>query len=244
MLLAAAPFVACGAAGAATLTTITRRNTRSRRVRLWTMPLFALLFPGCDCSMNAYAPSLRAMPSWLAAYAIVWASCCNPLALVTTATVLGPHMLYSRLVAGAIAATLTALAWSRLPAARSPHECEPSGFLDSFVALAGTGIASFAVAAALSAACLAFHPDVARGSGAFGAAVAGALLSPCSSADAVLARVLFERPGAQLAFMIAAQCCDIRQLWLLGRCFGVAHAVRASCAALLACTMGYLLASR
>jgi uncharacterized membrane protein YraQ (UPF0718 family) len=242
MLLAAAPFLACGAVGAAALATVTRRSARSRR---WALPLGALLFPGCDCSLNAYAPSLRAAPSWLAACAIVWASCCNPLALVTTATVLGPTMLRSRLVAGAAAAALTAFGWSRLRAPHPPHACDAqAGFWDSFVRLAGTGIASFGIAAALSAVCLAVRPDIARGSGPLGAALAGALLSPCSSADAVLARVLFERPGAQLVFMVTAQCCDIRQIWLVMRCFGVAHAVRASCAALAACAIGYLLASR
>jgi hypothetical protein len=74
------------------------------------------------------------------------------------------------------------------------------------------------------------------------AAVAGALISPCSSADALLAAIFFRSRPEQLVFVIAAQCLDIRQLALIARLFGVANAMRASAAALAGCTIGYILA--
>ncbi len=243
MLLGAAPFLTCGALGAATLGSLTSGNGSTLRAGRWALPLFALIFPGCDCSMNAYARSLRGAPPWLAACAVVWGSCCNPLALVTTQAILGPRMLCCRMVAGAVAAALTALLWMRLPAASSAHACERrGGFLDLFSRLAAGGVTSFAVAASLAATWLAIAPGTTLGRQPLAAGLMGALLSPCSSADAVLARVMFERPASQLAFMIAAQCIDVRQVALVAHTFGPAHAARASFAAVVACAVGCLLA--
>ena len=64
------------------------------------------------------------------------------------------------------------------------------------------------------------------------AAVFGALLSPCSTADPLLAAAVLRDPRAQLAFMLASQCLDVRQMSLLRRHFGVARmAIAAVCAA-------------
>ena len=237
MLVGSAPYVAAGAVAGAIATLVGRSNAA--------VPLFALLFPGCDCSMNAYAPALRTAPPGAAGFAIVWGSCCNPLALLATATILGPRMAVGRIVAGAIAATLTALMWSRMPRVTAVHACTGQrDFLASLSSLANSGVRSFAVAAGASALYLAFFArETHRAGGPVMAAALGAMISPCSSADAVLARVLFNSPRSELAFIVAAQCLDLRQTVLVWRSFGIAHAIRALGAASLACAAGCLFAS-
>ncbi|HEV2037094.1 MAG TPA: hypothetical protein VGQ96_00690 [Candidatus Eremiobacteraceae bacterium] len=238
MLLGAAPFLTAGAVAAAAAASATPTLAM-------TLPLFALLFPGCDCSINAYATQLRCERPSVAAFAVVWGSCCNPLALFSTATILGPHLLCSRLIAGTIAATLTALAWARLPVAKVTHACqERVDFWESFLGFARGGIASFAVAACVSSAFMALFAKAPPAHGFAGAALLGALLSPCSSADPLLARVLFRDPATELTFIVASQCLDVRQVMLVRRCFGTAHALRAAAAAVLACVAGSVYAAR
>jgi len=70
--------------------------------------------------------------------------------------------------------------------------------------------------------------------GLLGAAIAAALLSPCSFADALLARVWCTTAAAQLTFMLAAQTVDVRQLMLQRGLFGW----RSACAALASATGG------
>jgi len=234
MMVGAAPFLAAGALAASVAV----------RMRV-ALPLFALLFPGCDCSMNAYAPSLPHARPGLSAVAIVWGSCCNPLALYTTAAVLGPRMLLYRVIAGAIATALTAAAWSKIPAPAHAGTCaQPHNFSRSLVDLAGRGVTSFAIAAGVSAVFLALRTHSMHGLGPSAAALLGAVLSPCSSADALLARALFAEPGTQLVFVIAAQCLDVRQLIVVYRSFGATRAAGACCAAIVACCIGRALVQR
>lgn len=234
MMVGAAPFLAAGAlaAAAAARTSIA-------------LPLFAMLFPGCDCSMNAYASSLRHARPALSAFAIVWGSCCNPLALYSTAAILGPRMLLYRMIAGAIAASLTGIVWSRIAMSSHAVACaEAKSFWRMLVDLCGHGITSFAIAAGLSAIFLTLHVPSAQAMGPVTAALVGAALSPCSSADALLARVLFAQPATQLVFVVAAQCLDVRQISLVWRFFGATHAVGAICAAVVACCAGHVLVQR
>jgi uncharacterized membrane protein YraQ (UPF0718 family) len=234
MLLGAAPFLMMGAFAGA----IAGRAG-------FAFPLFAILFPGCDCSMNAYAASLRRFPPCVSALAIVWGSCCNPIALFSTATVLGPHMVVNRVIVGAVAATLTAILWSRLPVTAPESSCEETHiFWDSFIQRGGSGIASFAVSAFVSAAYISLLAKSMHPAGAVTAALLGAVLSPCSSADAILARVLFTVPANQLIFIVAAQCLDVRQMYLLHRTFGMRHAALAFCAAATACLAGWAFLER
>ena len=209
------------------------------------LPFFAMLFPGCDCSMNAFASSLRRVRPALSAFAIVWGSCCNPLALYSTAAILGPHMLLYRMISGAIAAALTAVAWSRMPALRHARTCgERHSFSRVVVDLAGHGVASFAIAAGVSAIFLTLRANSVHAVGPLAAALVGAALSPCSSADALLARVLFPQPATQLVFVVAAQCLDVRQISLVYRVFGATHAAATCFAAIVACCVGGVLVQR
>ena len=154
-------------------------------------------------------------------------------------------MLLYRVVSGAIAAALTAAVWSRMPRSHDFGACaEPHSFWRSFVDLGGNGVGSFAIAAGISTVFLAFFARSVHAMGPVAAGVVGALLSPCSSADALLARVLFREPGTQLVFIIAAQCLDIRQISLLYKSFGATYAAGAFGAALVACFVGHALALR
>jgi len=69
------------------------------------------------------------------------------------------------------------------------------------------------------------------------AALFGALLSPCSTADPLLAAALIRDPRAQLAFMLAAQCLDVRQMLLIRRHFGVVRMAAAAICAAGACAI-------
>jgi uncharacterized membrane protein YraQ (UPF0718 family) len=70
-----------------------------------------------------------------------------------------------------------------------------------------------------------------------GAALLGALLSPCSTADPLMAAALMHDARAQLAFMLAAQCLDVRQLLLVLRHFGVSRVVAAAVCSASACAI-------
>jgi uncharacterized membrane protein YraQ (UPF0718 family) len=111
-----------------------------------------------------------------------------------------------------------------------------------FVDLAGKGVASFAIAAGVSAVFLTLRVLSVHDDSAVTAGVIGALLSPCSSADALLARVLFREPATQLVFIVAAQCLDVRQIGLVYKFFGARHAAGAIASAVVACCAGYALA--
>lgn len=241
MLLGAASFLTAGGLVAAAAARLEQSSWLSRA-----LPAFAMLFPGCDCAMNAYGASLRSARPAVAAFALVWGASCNPLALISTEMILGPRMLGCRVIAGLVAAGLTALAWSRLPQQAPAHACDALlGYWDSFVRVTGGGIASFSIAAAISTLCLMFLPEAPLLSDrpAF-AALVGAALSPCSSADSLLARALFRSPVDQLAFVVAAQCLDVRQILLLRTSFGAGAAIRAFCAAVVACSVACFIAAR
>jgi len=62
-------------------------------------------------------------------------------------------------------------------------------------------------------------------------------MSPCSSADALLARALFTQPKCELAFVIAAQCLDVRQALVLVRAVGARRAFGALATSMVACTI-------
>ena len=74
------------------------------------------------------------------------------------------------------------------------------------------------------------------------AALAGALLSPCSSADPMLARIFAGSASGQTAFVIAGQCLDVRQTQLLLRSYGLPRALIAWLCGALACAIASSLA--
>jgi uncharacterized membrane protein YraQ (UPF0718 family) len=67
------------------------------------------------------------------------------------------------------------------------------------------------------------------------AALLGALLSPCSTADPLMAAAFMRSAHAQLAFMLAAQCLDVRQMFLMLRHFGRSRMIAAAVCAACAC---------
>lgn len=246
MLLGASPFLVAGAVAASIAERLECAKLRSS-VRRYAAVAFPFLFPGCDCSMNSYARVLRGQHPALAACAVVWGSCCNPVALLCTARILGIRMMAFRIIAGLAAAGLTALFWSfnnKSNAAVAPVCDTDGGWCEHFVRSCGDGLSSFAKAAGLSCIILIAAPSLSTVvHGPFFAGAVGAILSPCSTADALLAAVLLRGRPDQLVFITAAQCLDIRQLTLLLRSFGAVHTIAASAAALIACTLVYLLAS-
>ncbi len=243
MLLGASPFLAFGALAAAAAAKVAAHPPSRAIFARWFPVVIAVAAPCCDCSINALAASLRTLSPRLAAFSLVWGSCCNPPALVATALILGPRVLVCRIIAGAVAAAVTALTWSRLPLQHRETDCAHRGVVESFARSASAAVVSFSAAAAVSAAALALFGNLALGPNVFIAAAAGALLSPCSSADAMLASVLFRQSTAQLAFVVAAQCIDVRQMVVLYRCFGASHAHRAVAAAAVGLVLGCLCAS-
>jgi hypothetical protein len=197
-----------------------------------------LLNPGCDCSQNGFADALRRSNPATAGFALTWGAVCAPMALVTTHAILGDRALVARLIGGAVAASVTALAWSRAGAPQSDEPAcgHPATSLAEHFGRAICGIAVAALAAALLIGLLKVAPALSRFvSSPIAAAFAGSLLSPCSTADAVIARVFTESRPAQAVFMVAAQCADIRQFGMLRRSFGLSRAVLAMGAGIAGC---------
>lgn len=232
IVLEALPFVAFGAFAASFVTRI--------RAERWA-PLVAAVLPGCDCGLAGFAPALaRARPA-SAGFALAWGAAANPAALLATHAVLGDRALLARLGGAAVAATLSAALWSaraRQPATRDACGAH-RGAADRIAAAFGP--------LALTAVCAAALILVPRADEALrspmAAAAAGAILSPCSTADAVLARVLVHGAGGQAAFVIAAQCVDVRQLTVIARHFGAAAAAAAAIAGAAGCVIAWLLAA-
>jgi uncharacterized membrane protein YraQ (UPF0718 family) len=104
---------------------------------------------------------------------------------------------------------------------------------DLAAALSGVAYAATAAVAikALAPAALFAHLAPA------GAALLGALLSPCSTADPLMAAAFIRDAKAQLAFMLAAQCLDVRQLLLVLRHFGISRMVTAAACSAGACAV-------
>ncbi|MBC5825731.1 MAG: hypothetical protein GIW99_05725 [Candidatus Eremiobacteraeota bacterium] len=190
--------------------------------------------------MNGFAPALARLPAPLAGFALTWGACCGPAALLATRVTLGNRMLFIRLAAGFVAAVLTAALWCgarmRCPARCSDQAATPVEHLArAFTALG--------MAAAVAGCWRAAAPDLLTHTDSpLLAAIVGALLSPCAASDAPLARVLSPAPASQAAFMIAAQCLDVRQLSLLRRHFGPRRMLLAAAAAAAACAAAAALA--
>ena len=224
ILLAALPYLFAGAASACALMRLAPRNRLA--------PLLALAAPGCDCSINGFAGALRDHNPALAGFALTFSAACGPAALLATHAVLGNSFVAARIAGGSVAAVITAISWS---VARSggPSACAHDRAASTLCDHLDASIRGFLVPAIVAALLVTLAPDAARAlPGAPFAALAGAVLSPCSTADAVLARVLFVDHHSQAAFVIAAQCVDLRQLAMLRRNFGT---VRCALAALAGC---------
>ena len=239
IMLTSVPFVAGGAWAAALAQRFLQRGGGA-------VAFVALLSPGCDCSVTGFAAALRAGSPALAGFVLTFSAAAGPAALIATHAALGDRMVVARIVGAFIAATLTGAMWhasrpifqTRERVACDAVACEPA-FCDRVC----TALAGLAVSAGCAAAVLAVAPDALRQfASPLTAALAGALLSPCSTADAVLARVLLHDRAAQAAFVIGAQCVDVRQLAMLVRVFGLRRALLAAAAGCAGCVVASMAA--
>lgn len=236
IVLAAAPFVLAGALGAFAV----------ERLRLRGAPaLFAAaLAPGCDCSMNGFANALADSPPRVAGAALAWGAACNPIALMTTAAVLGPHLVIARLFGAAVAAFGIWFSWGAGEAAGhcGPHEVAGGGMCGIAASLE-RGLRTLMPAVLVGAVVPILISARSLGHASpLMAALFGTLLSTCSSADPVLASVLARDAPAQAAFMLASQCADVRLLWLVLRSFGIRRMLFAAIAGVCGCAAAALTA--
>lgn len=247
MLAGAAPFIVCGGLAAALALRLSRRVTPIGR---GLAPIAALLCGACDCTLFGYAPALRDAPRWLSSFALTLAACCGPVALVATWRTMGVRMLVLRGAAGLLAAVLSAVFVCRdrskdtaAPGRRRCAHAQHDARLFSLAASLAHGFTSFSCAAALGSLLLAFAAGALAHTGPLAAAIAGALISPCSTADALLARSFFRPASDQIAFIIAGQCLDWRQLTLMYRTFGLRTMLGSAGGALIALVSASAMAS-
>ena len=249
IVLEALPYILVGVFATALLQRLRKHVKRSLA------PLCALLLPGCDCSLNGFASALGDMPPPLAGFVLTWSACCAPAALIATHAALGAKMTAVRLIAGLIAASGTGLTWKlwaqrgwagcKSRRASMPRQCDAlparphAGDIAQAMHRALGGLAAAACGATL---WLLLSPARAHAALPGQAALAGALLSPCSVADALLARALFSSAASQASFIVAAQCMDLRQLLLLQARFGLVPALLALGSAAAACLISVKLA--
>jgi uncharacterized membrane protein YraQ (UPF0718 family) len=237
MMLGASPFLTAGAFIATLASSISKR---------WSAPALvtaSLILPGCDCTINGSCSELARLPAPLAAFTVTFGTCCNPLALASTYLILGRHMALCRLLCGLCASAITACAWLRGCAvgAMCPTTLQDS-FSKRFVSAMNGALAAFSLASAAACSALVLlMPHLTRAP-LLVAAMLGALLSPCSSSDSLLARVLFSSAKNQLIFIMAAQCLDIRQAMMLRRHFGLRRTLMAFASSASACALGYVIA--
>jgi len=157
--------------------------------------------------------------------------------------------MFVRLCAGALAAALTAALWTKT-SHMEVSDCQATGADEDIHAdehglatYTAAGLQRFCLAATAAAFALVFAPHLlATHATALLAAVAGAVLSPCSSSDALLASALFRLPAERIAFVMAAQGFDARQLLLLRSHFGVRGAASAGAAAIFATAVACVVA--
>lgn len=234
IMLASTPYVVAGALAAALTGFLSRLGGYS-------VALAAMLSPGCDCSLTGFASALRRSPPGIAGFAIAWGAVAGPSALIATRAAGGDRLLEARVAGAFVTAALTALSWS---IARQGHgsrrdnvlECGAARESSSIVERVCAAFFGLAACASATAALLVAAPGALSGlTNPFLAALVGSLLSPCSTADAVLACVLVHDRASQAAFVIAAQSIDVRQLSTIRRVFGWRHALLAAAAGAAGC---------
>ncbi|HEY7993079.1 MAG: hypothetical protein ACHQY2_00015 [Candidatus Eremiobacterales bacterium] len=240
IVLASLPYVTLGAIFASIRELLPQRCARI-------VALAAIVAPGCDCASAGYASAFVRESPALAGFVLVWSSAAGPAALLATYNALGEHLLLARLAGAVAAATLTAAMWSfdrcgaRAEDRRACHRRhEPAEPLCGRLASA---LGALAVSASFATVALTIFGHNAVLSSPMIAAAGGALMSPCSTADAVIARVLVHRSPSQIAFVLAAQTIDIRQLATFARVFGARRCALAAVAGAAGCAVGALCAT-
>jgi hypothetical protein len=237
IVLASTPFVAAGVIAAEFARCIPSFGGMGP-------PLAAMLSPGCDCAVTGFVTALRRCPPAIAGFALTWSAAAGPAALLATHAALGDRMLGARLTGAAAAASLTAFLWHVIPRSRRADAACASHESRGVVARLAAAITSLGCAALGAALLLCAAPKTLGAlSTPMIAALIGALLSPCSTADAVLARVLIHDRASQAAFVIAAQCVDVRQIATLARAFGWRRALSAAAAGCAGCAVAAFVAA-
>ncbi|HET9341677.1 MAG TPA: hypothetical protein VFO25_02020 [Candidatus Eremiobacteraceae bacterium] len=240
IVLASLPYVTLGALFATIQELLSQRW---RRI----MVIAALVAPGCDCASAGYASAFAREAPAIAGFVLVWSCAAGPAALLGTYSALGEHLLFARLAGAFIAAALTAVMWRLdIRGARAEDRDAKHSRHDAASEVACGRIASALVALAVSASIatvglMVFGHNAVLSTPVI-AAAGGALMSPCSTADAVIARVLVHRSPSQIAFVLAAQTIDIRQLVTLARVFGPRRCALAALAGAAGCAVGALCA--
>ncbi len=232
IVFAAMPFVIAGAMCGPLLARWTSRQVAA-----------AMLFcvaPGCDCANSGYAGALVAVPPALAGFVLQWSAVANPVALAATYATLGPHVLFARIAGAGVAALGTAACWHATRSTGPPGAPALHATARDRIAAALSAVSVSAAVATLLLCDGTWHSTIATSSA--WAALAGAALSPCSTTDATVARMLVRAPSAQAAFVVAAQCLDARQLLTLWRHFGAGRALLGAGSAVTACVVAAALA--
>ena len=232
VLIAALPYVVAGAFAAML---VERMRARGRACRSGIVVLLALCNPGCDCALNGYADALaRANPS-LAGCVLTFAAVASPAALAVTFAAFGVRMVIARVAGAAFAAALTAASWRFIRSAGAFRE-KGCGFESSPLRSLAAAISGIAWAAVLAALAKEFVPAQLWAQAPIaGVGAMAAILSPCSTADPLIAASFLHDSRAQLAFMLSAQGLGVRQLALLARGFGVTRALAAAACSAIAC---------
>lgn len=206
------------------------------------IPFAVMLSPGCDCGLAGFAFALRSTPPAIAGFALTWSAAAGPVALIATHAVLGDRVLAARVVGAFVASAVTAALWAMARDRDIGHRCAviETPFIDRLLSSI-LGLAACAAGATIV--LLVAAPNVLSAlRSPVAAAVVGALLSPCSTADAVLARVLVQDHAGQAAFLIAAQCIDVRQMAMLARTFGSRRALLSAIAGCAGCAAAAFIA--
>ena len=241
IMLAALPYVVGGTIVAYAARRLVRRNA--------SMPLalVAIASPGCDCAGSGYAFAFADASPALAGFTLTWSAAAGPVALVVTRAALGAHVLIARVAGAAIAALVTAALWTldaRAASRATAHACRDEREVRYEMAgQIGSAVLALAVSAAIATVLISARQMLPPAfASPLSAGISGAILSPCSTADAVLARVLFTQAASQGAFVIAAQCLDTRQMLMLVRVFGWRRAALAAAAGTFGCVAATLCA--
>jgi len=257
IILAALPYIVAGALAAQYAQRLIGWRFRHKHRAI---ALLAVFNPGCDCALNGFASALARLHPALAGFALTFAAAASPVSLAVTYAAFGLHMTVARAAGALIAALLTATSWCRLDDRRPANSVGPTFMVgrgidnvvgratlahrvsdahpttvvdDLAAALRGVAYAATAAVAIKALVPVAIFAHIAPA----GAAMFGALLSPCSTADPLMAAAFMHDPRAQLAFMLAAQCLDVRQMLLTSRHFGLSRTIAAALCAAAACTI-------
>jgi uncharacterized membrane protein YraQ (UPF0718 family) len=256
IVLAALPYIVGGSLAAHFSRRFLGRRFRRKHLAI---ALLAVLNPGCDCALNGFAGALARLQPALAGFALTLAAAASPVSLAVTYAAFGMHMTIARAAGALLAASLTSAAWSATIVVPTDNVVptfmvgrpidnvvpifmvgRPISFVlaDLADALRGVAYAATAAAAIKTLVPVALFAHI----GPAGAALLGALLSPCSTADPLMAAAFMRNTHAQLAFMLAAQCLDVRQMLLVLRHFGRSRMIAAACCAACACALAAMYA--